>query len=353
MATFLTFFGRAGFLSFAVAFLFFRETSGPPFRHSTHLHMAEHGTPAWKHSQYFLRHSDFLQLQPFRCLAVDLSIRPLLEPRKKALESRSSVARMAFSRIARCASTLQQLEQLQRLEHMPCLAKHSQYSLRHLDFLQLQGLCFSSPSAMPIGVVAGTVLCIEEAEKQPETFRLFSGLSSPILTQTTGTSPPELKRLTGLPPLEEPGGGAEGGVEEVEEAEGEIGLLIEPRRKLGVLGLGEMVLGGYGHIGDIGAEEYLLEIGERGLEPFDVRGDVRRIAIRERRVGVRGASWSIAIRVLTDWSKTQSILSIIPSPLLRISALSPSKGDAKVLERVRLLLPRVRASLPEKSNFCT
>ena len=31
------------------------------FLHSTHLHRSEQGTKAVKHSQYFLRHADFLQ----------------------------------------------------------------------------------------------------------------------------------------------------------------------------------------------------------------------------------------------------------------------------------------------------
>jgi hypothetical protein len=50
------------------------------FLHPTQRHMAEHNTPDWKHSQYFFRHPDFLQLQPRWChfhkfcrLASDLS----------------------------------------------------------------------------------------------------------------------------------------------------------------------------------------------------------------------------------------------------------------------------------------
>lgn len=39
------------------------------FLHSLHLHCSEHMTPAWKHSQYFLRHPLFLQWQPRMCLA--------------------------------------------------------------------------------------------------------------------------------------------------------------------------------------------------------------------------------------------------------------------------------------------
>jgi len=36
----------------------------PSFTHSTHLHEAEQAMPAWKHSQYFLRQFERLQLQP-------------------------------------------------------------------------------------------------------------------------------------------------------------------------------------------------------------------------------------------------------------------------------------------------
>lgn len=41
----------------------------PPFLHSSHLQFSPHLSPAWKHSQYFLRQNDFLQLQPLRCLS--------------------------------------------------------------------------------------------------------------------------------------------------------------------------------------------------------------------------------------------------------------------------------------------
>ena len=37
------------------------------FLQSTHLQWLAHRMPAWKHSQYFLRQFDFLQLQPLLC----------------------------------------------------------------------------------------------------------------------------------------------------------------------------------------------------------------------------------------------------------------------------------------------
>ena len=37
----------------------------PPFKQFSQLHRYEHFTPVKKHSQYFLIHPVFLQLQPF------------------------------------------------------------------------------------------------------------------------------------------------------------------------------------------------------------------------------------------------------------------------------------------------
>ena len=37
------------------------------FLHPSHLQYSWHSTPAWKHSQYFLRHALFLQWHPFLC----------------------------------------------------------------------------------------------------------------------------------------------------------------------------------------------------------------------------------------------------------------------------------------------
>ena len=51
----------------------------------------------------------------------------------------SRVARMASSRSFAWAKSLWQSTQLQPLHHLPA-AKQSQYNLRHLLFLQLQGL---------------------------------------------------------------------------------------------------------------------------------------------------------------------------------------------------------------------
>lgn len=59
---------------------YLKEFAGPPqrsdllsslpskFLQSMHLQFSEQRTLAWKHSQYFLRHPDFLQLHPLLCL---------------------------------------------------------------------------------------------------------------------------------------------------------------------------------------------------------------------------------------------------------------------------------------------
>ena len=88
--------------------------------------------PASKHSQYFLRHFDFLQWQP-DAWAVSLTLA------RKAFGFFSSVARIASSRSFACARSLWQSTQLQPLHHLPA-AKQSQYNLRHREFRQLQGL---------------------------------------------------------------------------------------------------------------------------------------------------------------------------------------------------------------------
>ena len=44
-------------------FKYKKETHTKPY-HPVHLQIAVHGIPAWKHSQYFLMHPDFLQEHP-------------------------------------------------------------------------------------------------------------------------------------------------------------------------------------------------------------------------------------------------------------------------------------------------
>lgn len=43
----------------------FRSTEPSKFLHSQHLQLSPQKIPAWKHSQYFLRHPDFLHAQPY------------------------------------------------------------------------------------------------------------------------------------------------------------------------------------------------------------------------------------------------------------------------------------------------
>jgi hypothetical protein len=69
-----------------------------------HLQLSEHMTPAWKHSQYFLRQLLFLQWQPFMCRPADCGDTVLPSDMiafvastlgRKAMGFRSSVAPMA------------------------------------------------------------------------------------------------------------------------------------------------------------------------------------------------------------------------------------------------------------------
>jgi len=46
--------------------LFIKESLSM-FLQPSHLQSSEHFIPAWKHSQYFFKQPDFLQLQPFAC----------------------------------------------------------------------------------------------------------------------------------------------------------------------------------------------------------------------------------------------------------------------------------------------
>mmetsp|Transcript_18500 Transcript_18500/g.33141 ORF Transcript_18500/g.33141 Transcript_18500/m.33141 type:complete len:216 (-) Transcript_18500:379-1026(-) len=93
-------------------------SGGPPvlpFLQPTHLQVGAQGTPAWKHSQYFLRQADFLQLQPLMCLLAPLSIF-LFFPRKNALASLSSVMITAFDLSNSYFLIFRQSTQLQPLQ---------------------------------------------------------------------------------------------------------------------------------------------------------------------------------------------------------------------------------------------
>ena len=77
--------------------------------------------PASKHSQYFLRHLDFLQWQPFWCVfALALTLA------RKALGFFSSVALIASSRSRACAWSLWQSTHLHDSSQKRPAAKQSQ-----------------------------------------------------------------------------------------------------------------------------------------------------------------------------------------------------------------------------------
>lgn len=86
------------------------------FRQSTHLHLAPQITPAWKHSQYFFRHSERLQRQPMLCpLCGELPVGAFLTLKRglNAFGFFARVSLMALSRIAPAVGVLPQSVQLQ------------------------------------------------------------------------------------------------------------------------------------------------------------------------------------------------------------------------------------------------
>lgn len=115
------------------------------FLQSTQRHMSEHSTLLWKHSQYFFRQPDFLQLHPRACLGSETLILGL-----KACGFRSKVALMASLRTPSASIVLRQLAQLQPLQYW-LAAKQSQYSFKHLDFMQLQ------QTGLVLGTTAGSL----------------------------------------------------------------------------------------------------------------------------------------------------------------------------------------------------
>ena len=80
------------------------------FLQSRHLHTSEHGMAAWKHSQYFLRHPDFLQWHPLLCRIAWSS--DCLIFGRKACGLRSSVCAIAFFRLSSFSGLLWQPWQL-------------------------------------------------------------------------------------------------------------------------------------------------------------------------------------------------------------------------------------------------
>lgn len=119
---------------------------------TTQRQFCPHGMPDWKHSQYFFRQPVLRQLHPFRLIRL---LFPSPTTRGlNALLFRVSSTCFASSRSfwCSCASPptpaptrlFMQFTQLQPLQNWSD-AKHSQYSFRHRDFLQLHDRCYASP----------------------------------------------------------------------------------------------------------------------------------------------------------------------------------------------------------------
>ena len=119
---------------------------------TTQRQFCPHGMPDWKHSQYFFRQPVLRQLHPFRLIRL---LFPSPTTRGlNALLFRVSSTCFASSRSfwCSCASSptpaptrlFMQFTQLQPLQNWSD-AKHSQYSFRHRDFLQLHDRCYASP----------------------------------------------------------------------------------------------------------------------------------------------------------------------------------------------------------------
>lgn len=122
------------------------------FLQSTHLQFSEQTMPAWKHSQYFFKHPLFLQLHPLlwrafgRATGAPTSSASSSILGRNALGLRSRMDSIADWRLSSFVLLLQQLLQLHPSQYLP-EAKHSQYSFKHLEFLQLH--CFLLVAALP------------------------------------------------------------------------------------------------------------------------------------------------------------------------------------------------------------
>lgn len=139
------------------------------FLQSRHLQASLHRTLAWKHSQYFFKHPDFLQWHPFVCLPGNGS------PGSTPPASRgtvllifglnaegflSNVEATAFWTMSSCSLLLQHPTQLHPSQNTPA-AKHSQYNFKHFEFLQLH--CFRLGAS---GRNTGDVDCERLEEKE-------------------------------------------------------------------------------------------------------------------------------------------------------------------------------------------
>mmetsp|Transcript_25271 Transcript_25271/g.74640 ORF Transcript_25271/g.74640 Transcript_25271/m.74640 type:complete len:218 (-) Transcript_25271:98-751(-) len=123
--------------------------------------MSEQKMPAWKHSQYFFRHVLFLQLQPFVWRGTPSAVTRALNSAslpwifgRNALGLRSRMASTALCRVPSCSLLFMQLTQLHESQYRPD-AKHSQYSLRHREFLQLHCFRAEPPERPPPPALAG------------------------------------------------------------------------------------------------------------------------------------------------------------------------------------------------------
>lgn len=130
------------FFSFlAVNFIWFYSFSpswrpSSRFLQSKHLQFSPHFMPAWKHSQYFFWQCDFLQWQPLEwCFSESI----LGTKAKGFLSIKESIALFLYSE---WFSELWQSMQLQPSWQRRFSLKQSQYSFRHLVFLQLQVFLF-------------------------------------------------------------------------------------------------------------------------------------------------------------------------------------------------------------------
>lgn len=103
-----------------------------------HLQLSPQNASPSKHSQYFFKHIDFLQLQPDVCPCTGVTLD------SNANSFRSFVTAMALCRTSSNSALLLHSTQLQ-VEQYRKAAKHSQYNFKHFDFLQLQfaGVIFS------------------------------------------------------------------------------------------------------------------------------------------------------------------------------------------------------------------
>ena len=95
------------------------------------MHIALHGTPPWKHSQYFFRHMDFLQRQPFLWAMLVIAVKLLVIAadvgryfESNALGLRSKIRLTATSRTAALSGRFSHDTHLQVELQVALAAKH-------------------------------------------------------------------------------------------------------------------------------------------------------------------------------------------------------------------------------------